>query len=240
MKNYYEILEVDSKASPEVIEKAYKTLAKKYHPDLQNGIKKSEYEEKLKEINEAYSVLTDDYKKTTYDEQLKRTEISREEYEKAITENERLKNELEKNSTVTNNQTYNGRIRDNNFQKNVPNNVYNGFQDGNTITNMGKILGEEIKRVTKQAYNKAYEDAYIQDMRNRGYKIKYKHNFKYYIKLIGCILIVILAFAIIYQIPVVRNFFTKLYEKNIFFRIIINTFKSFIDVFRKTFSTKFW
>ena len=33
VKNYYEILEVDSKASPEVIEKAYKTLVKKYHPD---------------------------------------------------------------------------------------------------------------------------------------------------------------------------------------------------------------
>ena len=42
MKNYYEILEVDSKASPEVIEKAYKTLVKKYHPDLQNGINKNE------------------------------------------------------------------------------------------------------------------------------------------------------------------------------------------------------
>ena len=35
MKNYYEILEVDKNASEEVIEKAYKTLAKKYHPDLQ-------------------------------------------------------------------------------------------------------------------------------------------------------------------------------------------------------------
>ena len=65
MKNYYEILEVDSKASPEVIEKAYKTLVKKYHPELQNGIRENEYEEKMKEINEAYSVLTDDYKKTT-------------------------------------------------------------------------------------------------------------------------------------------------------------------------------
>ena len=49
MKNYYEILEVDSKASPEVIEKAYKTLVKKYHPDLQNAINKNEYEEKMKD-----------------------------------------------------------------------------------------------------------------------------------------------------------------------------------------------
>ena len=35
VKNYYEILEVDKKASPEIIEKSYKVLAKKYHPDLQ-------------------------------------------------------------------------------------------------------------------------------------------------------------------------------------------------------------
>ena len=43
MKKYYEILEVDKNASQEVIEKAYKTLAKKYHPDLQQGSKKQEY-----------------------------------------------------------------------------------------------------------------------------------------------------------------------------------------------------
>ena len=68
MKNYYEILEVDRKASPEVIDKAYKTLAKKYHPDLQDENNKNIYAEKMKEINEAYDVLSNDYKKTTYDD----------------------------------------------------------------------------------------------------------------------------------------------------------------------------
>ena len=56
MKNYYEILEVDKKASPEVIEKAYKTLVKKYHPDLQNENNHSKYEAKMKEINEPYTI----------------------------------------------------------------------------------------------------------------------------------------------------------------------------------------
>ena len=37
MKNYYEILEVSENASFEVIEKAYRTLAKKYHPDMNSG-----------------------------------------------------------------------------------------------------------------------------------------------------------------------------------------------------------
>ena len=40
MKNYYEILQVNENASQEIIEKAYKVLAKKYHPDLQNDMKK--------------------------------------------------------------------------------------------------------------------------------------------------------------------------------------------------------
>ena len=62
MKNYYEILEVDKNASQEVIEKAYKALAKKYHPDLQQGQAKHESAEKMKIINEAYEVLSDSYK----------------------------------------------------------------------------------------------------------------------------------------------------------------------------------
>ena len=40
MKNYYEILEVDKNASKEVIDKAYRTLVKKYHPDLKNSDEK--------------------------------------------------------------------------------------------------------------------------------------------------------------------------------------------------------
>ena len=51
VKNYYEILEVDRKASSEVIEKAYKTLVKKYHPDLQENEKQEEKQvERAQEI----------------------------------------------------------------------------------------------------------------------------------------------------------------------------------------------
>ena len=60
MKNYYEILEVDKNASEEVIEKAYKTLAKKYHPDLQNN---SDCQDKMRQINEAYEILSKDLKR---------------------------------------------------------------------------------------------------------------------------------------------------------------------------------
>lgn len=73
MKNYYEILQVNENASQEIIEKAYKVLAKKYHPDLQNDMKKKELsEDKLKQINEAYDILSDSFLRGQYDTELQR------------------------------------------------------------------------------------------------------------------------------------------------------------------------
>lgn len=70
MKNYYEILEVDVKASKEIIDKAYKVLAKKYHPDTQSEDKKEWAEAKFKEINEAYEVLSNEDARKDYDIEL--------------------------------------------------------------------------------------------------------------------------------------------------------------------------
>lgn len=64
-KDYYSILGVEKNASKEDIKKAYKTLAKKYHPDIN---KDKEASEKFKEINEAASVLGDDKKREQYDQ----------------------------------------------------------------------------------------------------------------------------------------------------------------------------
>ena len=65
--NYYEILEIDKDADSESIKKAYKKLAKKFHPDLNpDDIELSE--EKFKEINEAYHVLIDDSERKKYDQ----------------------------------------------------------------------------------------------------------------------------------------------------------------------------
>lgn len=93
MKNYYEILEVDKNASEEVIEKAYKTLAKKYHPDLQNN---SNCQDKMRQINEAYEILSNDFKRREYDEKIKRQSVSIEEYNRIIQENNRLKKDLKR------------------------------------------------------------------------------------------------------------------------------------------------
>lgn len=67
MLNLYEILEVSEKASKEVIEKAYRVLAKKYHPDLQAESEKQAAESKMKQINEAYEILSDSEKRKNYD-----------------------------------------------------------------------------------------------------------------------------------------------------------------------------
>ena len=64
-KDYYETLGVERKASKEQIKKAYKRLAKKFHPDLN---KDSDSSDKFKEINEAASVLGDDSKRQSYDQ----------------------------------------------------------------------------------------------------------------------------------------------------------------------------
>lgn len=72
MKNYYDILEVNQKASKEVIQKAYKVLVRKYHPDLYRQDQKKYAENKIKEINEAYNVLSDDFLREQYDKELQK------------------------------------------------------------------------------------------------------------------------------------------------------------------------
>lgn len=65
-KDYYKILGVDKSASQDEIKKAFRKLAMKYHPDKNKGDKASE--EKFKDINEAYEVLSDPEKRKKYDQ----------------------------------------------------------------------------------------------------------------------------------------------------------------------------
>ena len=94
MKNYYEELEVSKTASKEVIEKVYKLLAKKYHPDTTKEIDKHVAEEKFKIISEAYEVLSDDNKRRKYDLELEQFNptISYDEYIQVVEQRDYLNN----------------------------------------------------------------------------------------------------------------------------------------------------
>ena len=63
-RDYYEVLGVNKNASADEIKRAYRKMAKKYHPDVN---KSADAEEKFKEVNEAYEVLSDPDKKAAYD-----------------------------------------------------------------------------------------------------------------------------------------------------------------------------
>ena len=65
-RDYYEVLGLTKEAGDDEIKKAYRKLAKKYHPDMNPGDK--EAEEHFKEVNEAYAVLSDPEKKAKYDQ----------------------------------------------------------------------------------------------------------------------------------------------------------------------------
>ena len=208
-KNYYEILEVDKNASKEIIDKAYKTLAKRYHPDLQTQEGKEQKEEMMKKVNEAYDVLSEENKRTAYNQQLASQNVSMDEYQKILLENELLKQQLETaRQNIQNNRVY---------QQNTYSN-----EQRNTTPNVGQQ--------TNFTANQPYQNPYVQT--RKQYRTRRRLTFKQLIKIIGVIVGVILLCALIYQIPPVKEYFNNMYEENIFFKALVNIFKD-------TFFTKF-
>ena len=220
-KNYYDILQINQNASPEIIEKAYKTLAKKYHPDLQEESNKKQAEEILKEINEAYEILSDPNKKNLYDQNLKNQTISQEEYDQVHEENEFLKEKLNNlNRNYSNNVVQNNDVE---YQSNLDN------TQKQELEYQQKQRELQYMQQLEQARQKAYHDAYIQDLKNRGYKIRYKKSIKDYIKGFISIIIVILILILLWQIPFVHNFFIKLYEENEIIHSTIDTINNLFN-----------
>lgn len=230
MKNYYELLEVSEKASPEVIKKAYTTLVKKYHPDLQPDSEKKAAEEKIKEINEAYEILSDKTKRENYNNELER---------------ERIKQNKKNYST---NQVNNNNNTSKNQQKKIIRTPHIQNDDDDDFSDFAQfqqdynnIMNEVYNNAYNQAYNNAYNQAYINNLKNMGYDIQFERSFKEKVKLvisviIGILIVIFIGF-ILWQIPPIKHYFITLYNTNTLFKILVdllfNVFNSFINIFKK-------
>ena len=149
MKNYYKILQVDKDASPEIIKVAYKLLVEKNHPDLKEGNDKINAEEKIKQINEAYDILSNPTKEAEYDQSLINENISQEQYNFILNENMNLKKELNYFHNLYNRNNYYKQKNANMY--NESNNNINQNTSNDEINNNSKFknifnnLNENIK-----------------------------------------------------------------------------------------------
>lgn len=139
MKNYYQILEVSENASPEVIEKAYKVLAKKYHPDIWPRDKIYFAESKFKEITEAYNILSNNDLRAEYDIKMGFNTSSYDRYNNLYDENQKLKQELNNIKIENESQRY---------SKNITNKSNNEHQSyfKKYISNLGNLIYNETKK----------------------------------------------------------------------------------------------
>lgn len=214
-QNYYEILEVNKNASPEIIEKAYKTLVKKYHPDLQQDEDKNKYEEKIKKINEAYDILSDPEKRKKYDLNLKNTEISINDYNSLYQENINLKNNL---NILKEKLNYLNNIQ-NNYKKNNINQEYSDNYYTENFNNSNSKNNKNYSENNNINYNDINYTNYFSNF-FVNIKNKLKDLFAFFIT----ILIIIFIFFILWHIPFTKNYLIKLYNENSILQFFINLF----------------
>lgn len=212
-KTLYEILEVSENASPEIIEKAYKTLAKKYHPDLQEESNKKSSEIIMKKINEAYEVLGDEEKRNNYDIELEN-----------IRNSENINNQNTQNYNGYNNTYNNVQYQNNNFGDNTARSNINYDYEKERLKYERKLQEEEIKQRKKMQddLNKEYENAYENYLRSLGYKIKHRWTKESVRDLFIVIGIVIIVFVILWFIPPTHNWMVDFYENNVIIKTVID------------------
>ena len=212
VETLYDILEVSRKASKEVIEKAYKTLAKKYHPDLQTAENKEIAEKRMKEINEAYDVLSDEQKRKEYDEKLE-AEDERKKQEEYINY---------QNNSGTQNVRYESNMQtsdsDNSGNYSNPNNYSN--QDFDWRKAYANLSKKEQRKIMKEVQKEA----------NAEYRKQYEDYFG----------VLVVIFGVLWLIPPTHEYMINLYNTNLIVKIItdiiIGIFQGIIKFF-KNFTT---
>lgn len=220
MKNFYEILEVNENASKEVIEKVYKVLAKKYHPDLQRTPdEKEKAEEKMKEINEAYSILSDIEKRRKYDMELS----SRRSMQEDVNSN---------NVNASENTSYytapTQKYTDANGN-NIQNNKWQEQSQVNKQMNdkLNKKMKKQQKKMEKKLIKKMQDEylkLYGDYLRKNGYRVKYRVDYRKIPILIAFVAVFIIIGWILWILPVTHNYLVDFYNENIIIQKIFKIF----------------
>ncbi len=224
MSTLYEILEVSENASKEVIDKAYRVLAKKYHPDLQTEENKKNAEIKMRQINQAYEVLSDDVKRKEYDQSL-------------------LSKREEKNN-YTNTQNGQASYSENYYKQNQNTMSAQEIEQERRYRDMQRRKYEaELQRKSQQMekqMQEQYQNAYYNYLRSLGYKIKEKWTWKKTKKLFLAIIIFIATIGILWVIPPTHDIMLNLYEENkavqILADIAIGLVSAVVDTFKSLFN----
>lgn len=226
MNTLYEILEVSESASKEVIEKAYKVLAKRYHPDLQLPENKQMAEQKMKQINEAYDILSDDSKRKAYDEKLKsqREAENREKMEQA-------------NGVGQSNPTgapYTGYANTNQYQNSSHQHRQQGMSpEEQRYREMQRRKYEEQLRQQQEQMQKQmeqqYENAYYNYLRSLGYRIKEGWTWEKTKKMILTLLIMAGILLILWIFPPTHALMLHIYETNGIVKLIIDIIVGIVE-----------
>ena len=200
MKNYYEELEVSKNASDEVINRAYKVLAKKYHPDT-TTVDKQLAEERFKKISEAYETLSNKQKRAEYDKTLV-PDIDVNKYNKMLQDNKRLSQELLRLKAELDNI--------NTTKVNYKNNRTNTNQSYNNYSNSYRNINYTQPNNNRNVNYTQPNYSHGQQYRKITFldELKYKLNefLKKCISIMLTIGIMLIALSILYIIPSTRNF----------------------------------
>lgn len=209
MSNLYEVLEVSEKASKEIIEKAYKVLAKRYHPDLQEEKDKKQAEEKMKQINEAYTILIDDEKRKAYDIELNAKR--QEEIQRKMQENTKVNNEITREEQEVFNDLQNANMK---RQKEEQDKINRKLEEEQK-SNMEKLQAD---------LQRTYSNAYNNYLRSLGYKIKEPWTLKRFIELMKVLIILDVIIIFIWFFPPTHKLIIDFYEQNVVLKFIIDIF----------------
>lgn len=209
MKNYFEILEVDIHASKEIIDKAFKTLAKKYHPDTKEADEKALAEEQFKLLNEAYEVLSDKEKRKAYTNELESNK------------NRELEILMLKNADLE--------VQIENLQAeldSLKNNIHSSYNTNtgyDTYSNM--YNNENIYHTnTTEQYTAPAEDYTDESVYYESYYHPIKSKLKNFLAFFITLGVIIFIATVIWNIPYTRSLLVEMYQEN-------SVIKAFVDFF---------